>query len=255
MPAGASDDMWIGAKHDPALALPQNPNHPEFRRASGNELPAVIDGQPTLTSEMIDSEDFPTEEEMATLPRVADHIPWRIYTVAFVELCERFSYYGTQILFQNFVQRNLLTRTGAAPNPGGDSNNNPGALGQGQQTATGLGTFFSFWCYVTPLFGAYIADTYLGRYKTIMYSIALAMIGHIILTAGAAPSVLKHEGGALAAYIIAIIIFGMGTGGFKPNISPLIAEQIVGEKLRVVTKPDGKKVIVDPAQTSARIYK
>ena len=112
---------------------------------------------------MIDPDMYPTEEELAKLPRVADTIPWRVYTVAFVELCERFSYYGTQILFQNFVQRSLLTSTGRAPNPGGDTNNNPGALGQGQQTATGLGTFFSFWCYVTPLLGAWLADSYLGR--------------------------------------------------------------------------------------------
>jgi proton-dependent oligopeptide transporter, POT family len=160
MPAGSIDDIWIGAKHDPALTLPQNPNNAEFRKASVSELPPVVEGKPTLSQEMLgDDEDLPTEEEMKTLHRVADHIPWRLYTVAFVELCERFSYYGTQILFQNFVQRNLLTSTGAAPNPGGEIDNNPGALGKGQQTATGLGTFFSFWCYVTPLFGAYIADT------------------------------------------------------------------------------------------------
>ena len=41
---------------------------------------------------------LPTEEELATLPRVSDKIPWKVYTVAFVELCERFSYYGTQVL-------------------------------------------------------------------------------------------------------------------------------------------------------------
>lgn len=79
-------------------------------------------------------------------------------------------------------------------------------------------------------------------------------MGHVILTAGAAPSVLANEKGAIAAYIIAIVVFGLGTGGFKPNISPLIAEQIVGEKLRVETKEDGKKVIIDPAATAARIY-
>lgn len=170
------------------------------------------------------------------------------------ELCERFSYYGTQILFQNFIQRSLLTSTGAAPNPDGDTNNNPGALGQGQQTATGLSTFFSFWCYFTPLFGAWVADTYLGRYNTILISIGTAMVGHVILVGGAAPSVLQNPNGALAAFIVAIIVFGIGTGGFKPNISPLIAEQIVGEKLRVQTRKNGKKVIIDPAQTSARIY-
>lgn len=38
---------------------------------------------------------FPTEEEWATLPRVAGSIPWTAWTVAIVEFVERFSYYGT----------------------------------------------------------------------------------------------------------------------------------------------------------------
>ena len=38
---------------------------------------------------------FPTEEEFATLPRVAGTIPWTAWTVAAVEFAERFSYYGT----------------------------------------------------------------------------------------------------------------------------------------------------------------
>lgn len=43
------------------------------------------------------NDDFetPTEEELATLRRVSGQIPWTAFTVAFVELCERFSYYGT----------------------------------------------------------------------------------------------------------------------------------------------------------------
>lgn len=36
----------------------------------------------------------PTEEELATLRRVAGTLPVAAYSVAFVELCERFSYYG-----------------------------------------------------------------------------------------------------------------------------------------------------------------
>ena len=270
MPAGSSDDMWVGAKHDPSLTLPPDMKHELGDHVHDTELPAVYEGKATMQSQYM-GDDFPSVEDIKTLRRVSAKIPWKVYTIAFVELCERFSYYGTQILclfllslfnqtrltspvVQNFVQRNLLTSTGAAPNPGGDSNNNPGALGQGQQTATGLGTFFSFWCYVTPLIGAWVADTYLGRYKTIMISIAFAIIGHVILTAGAAPAVLEHSNGALAAFIVAIIIFGMGTGGFKPNISPLIAEQIPIEKLRVIKTAKGERVIIDPAVTSARIY-
>ena len=39
--------------------------------------------------------EHPTEDEMRTLRRVSDKIPWPAFTIAFVELCERFSYYGT----------------------------------------------------------------------------------------------------------------------------------------------------------------
>ncbi len=39
-------------------------------------------------------DEFPTEEEILTLRRVSDHIPPKIFTIAFIELCERFSYYG-----------------------------------------------------------------------------------------------------------------------------------------------------------------
>jgi len=40
----------------------------------------------------------PTEEDLATLPRVSGQIPWTAFTIAFVELCERFGYYGCQVL-------------------------------------------------------------------------------------------------------------------------------------------------------------
>jgi POT family proton-dependent oligopeptide transporter len=50
---------------------------------------------PTENSLTGDEFEKPTEEEMATLRRVSGQIPWAAYTIAFVELCERFSYYGT----------------------------------------------------------------------------------------------------------------------------------------------------------------
>src|SRR3569833_2707869 len=42
---------------------------------------------------------LPNEHELATLRRVPDKIPWNIITIAFVELCERFSFYGTVVVF------------------------------------------------------------------------------------------------------------------------------------------------------------
>lgn len=43
-------------------------------------------------------EDFPTEEELNTLRRVAAHIPPKLFTIAFIEMAERFSYYGCVIV-------------------------------------------------------------------------------------------------------------------------------------------------------------
>jgi POT family proton-dependent oligopeptide transporter len=37
----------------------------------------------------------PTDEELETLRRIPARISWIAFTIAFVELCERFAYYGT----------------------------------------------------------------------------------------------------------------------------------------------------------------
>ncbi|OBZ66420.1 putative peptide transporter ptr2 [Grifola frondosa] len=99
--------------------------------------------------------EFPTDEERDILRRVSDSVPWNAYMIAFIELAERFSYYGATVVFTNFIQQPLPpgSKTGAAPNPTGQA----GALGLGQRASTGIGTFNSFWVYVIPLFGAYLA--------------------------------------------------------------------------------------------------
>ncbi len=43
-------------------------------------------------------DDEVTDEDLRTLRRVSGKIPWTAFTVAFVELCERFSYYGTTVV-------------------------------------------------------------------------------------------------------------------------------------------------------------
>lgn len=81
--------------------------------------------------------EIPTEHELATLRRVSGKIPWAAYTVAFVEFCERFSYYGTTAVFVNFIQQPLPpgSNTGA-----GKDDFQSGALGMGQRASTGLTT-------------------------------------------------------------------------------------------------------------------
>ncbi|KIX05842.1 uncharacterized protein Z518_03815 [Rhinocladiella mackenziei CBS 650.93] len=195
-------------------------------------------------------DDEVTEADLNTLRRVSGKIPWPAFTVAFVEMCERFSYYGTTIVFVNFIQQPLPEGSTTGAGYEGQS----GALGMGQRASTGLVTFNQFWAYVMPLLGAYVADAHWGRYKTIQAAIACAVVGHVILTASAAPSVIKHGDSALAAFTIGLIIMGVGTGGFKSNISPLLAEQQTEIKKRIQILPSGERVIVDPTVTTSRIF-
>ena len=93
-------DVAAGTIHDPALALPPDTKHRLGSNAHEVELPPVYEGKPTLATDII-GEDFPTEEELATLRRTAGKIPWKVYTIAFVELCERFSWYGTTVVCES----------------------------------------------------------------------------------------------------------------------------------------------------------
>jgi proton-dependent oligopeptide transporter, POT family len=123
----------------------------------------------------------------------------------------------------------------------------------GQQGATGLNTFFQFWCYVTPIVGAIVADQYLGKYKTIMVFCAVYIIGLLILFATSLPSSLEH-GAGLGGFVAAVIVIGLGTGGIKSNVAPLIADQYQRKKMAVHTKPTGERIILDPAVTYQQIY-
>ena len=131
----------------------------------------------------LDSEydNIPTPDELhghSALRRVAAPIPWAVYTVAFIELCERFSYYGTQVVCtysvptiptfanaspdSNFVNHSLPLPAPDGPSGshhntgagGGTDQGISGALGQGPQTANGINTFNTFWVYLVPLLGA-----------------------------------------------------------------------------------------------------
>ncbi|USP76397.1 hypothetical protein yc1106_03671 [Curvularia clavata] len=213
--------------------------------------PISVSIDASSTSSDDDGRRAPTEEEWATLPRVAGNIPWQAWTVAAVEFVERFSYYGTSAVFVNFIQKPLPpgSKTGAGflKKPGS------GALDMGQRASTGLNMFNQFWSYITPLGGAWLADEYWGRYNTIQYSNIIALIGHVILIMSAIPAVIVKPNVAIGIFSVGLVIMGIGTGGFKSNISPLIAEQYKDQKAYVRVRK-GKKEIVDPATTTSRIY-
>lgn len=199
----------------------------------------------------VTSHELPTEEELRTLRRVSGKIKWSMYTIAFVELCERFSYYGAAILYTNFVAQPLPegSNTGAPLDP----NNQAGALGMGSKAAQGISLFNQFFAYLMPLLGAWIADARMGRFWTIHVAIGISTIGHIILVAASSPGVIVKPDASFAAFIIGLIVLCTGTGFFKANVSPLVAEQNEDTHMRVETQ-NGERVIVDPAVTNSRIF-
>jgi len=203
---------------------------------------------------MLDDDEYegkPTDEEMQTLRRVSGKIMWSMWTIAFVELCERFSYYGSAVLYTNFVNKPLPdgSTTGAPVNGHGQ----PGALGMGTKAAQGISLFNQFFAYIMPLLGAWIADARMGRFWTLHLAIGISTIAHAILVAASAPTVIVNNKSAFAAFIIGLICLCVGTGFFKANVSPLLAEQNEDVRPRIEVRK-GERVIVDPAVTNTRIF-
>ncbi|KAI8993657.1 POT family-domain-containing protein [Pilobolus umbonatus] len=186
----------------------------------------------------------PTEQEWAELREVSDQLPYSAYLVIIIEFCERFTYYGLTGPFQNYIEH---------PHPPSYPAEQAGAMGRGQQTATALTTFFQFWCYVTPILGAIVADKYLGKYRTILVFSVIYLVGLIILTATSSPASIVN-GSAFPGYIIAIIFIGLGTGGIKANVSPLVAEQYTNKRPFIRTLESGERVIVSPQATYQKIF-
>jgi POT family proton-dependent oligopeptide transporter len=91
----------------------------------------------TTTTPPVEVESYISEDDLKNLRRVSGKIPWVAFTIAFVELCERFSYYGTTVVFVNFLQQPLPEGSPSGAGFGKQS----GALGMGQRASTGLTTF------------------------------------------------------------------------------------------------------------------
>ena len=210
----------------------------DFREGEADSM--IKHSEPRGDVDMSDEE--PTAYELRVLRKVPDSLPWSAFLVCVVELCERFTFYGLSGPFQNYISNSY-----------NDPSGNPGAIGLGQSAATALTNFFLFWCYCSPIIGAVVADQYLGRYKTIIWFSFIYLAGSIVLFLTSLPKSIE-AGAALPGFIVALICIGLGTGGIKANVSPLIAEQYQGSRHRVKFLKSGEKVIVSPELTIQRIY-
>lgn len=93
----------------------------------------------------------------------------------------------------------------------------------------------------------------MGRYNAIVLFSCIYICGLLVLFTTSLPSSLE-SGAGLGGLIGSMVILGLGTGGIKSNVSPLIAEQYTRAKPALKTLPSGEKVVIDPNVTIQSLY-
>ncbi|TKW14748.1 hypothetical protein SEVIR_5G186500v4 [Setaria viridis] len=88
-------------------------------------------------------------------------------------------------------------------------------------------------CFFTPLIGAFLADTYWGRYWTVVIFISIQAVGMIALTVSAwLPLLMDSSFNSTsihrAAVYVGLYLIAVGSGGIKPCTSALGADQFDG---------------------------
>lgn len=132
------------------------------------------------------------------------------------EAAERFSYYGMRAILVVFMTHHLRDSTGsAAP--------------MGEAEARAVYHLFAGAVYFFPLLGAYIADAWVGKYRTIMALSAVYCLGHLALA-------IDETRWGLG---IGLALIAVGSGGIKPCVSAHVGDQFGRANQRLMTQVFG----------------
>jgi POT family proton-dependent oligopeptide transporter len=126
--------------------------------------------------------------------------PRGLFVLFFVEMWERFSYYGMRALLIFYLTKHWLFA---------DSKAN---LIYGAYTSL---------VYIAPLLGGYLADRYLGQRKAVLYGAVLLTFGHFLMA-------IEGDGGqsdpAINVFWLALSFIIVGVGFLKANISVIVGQ-------------------------------
>jgi len=125
--------------------------------------------------------------------------PAGLYVLFFVEMWERFSYYGMRAILTLFLAAPILLDD---PQSGYGWSN--------AETLSFYGTYTMF-VYLTSIPGGWIADKFIGQKKAVMLGGLLLCFGHGILAID-----------AQWAFFTGLILIVAGVGFLKPNISTMV---------------------------------
>eukprot|EP00834_Sanchytrium_tribonematis_P001466 NODE_36_length_36011_cov_1.012920.p8 type:complete len:433 gc:universal NODE_36_length_36011_cov_1.012920:15256-13958(-) len=119
-------------------------------------------------------------------------MPKAVYFIIVVELMERFSFYGIRPLLFNYFR----------------------FIGSDDVKAKEYTHMFSMICYFFPLIGAAISDSFLGKYRTILYLAIVYALGLVGLAVTSMPAFQS-----LYTISASLLLVAVGTGGIKPCVS------------------------------------
>nr|BFF39953.1 peptide MFS transporter [Tenacibaculum mesophilum] len=125
--------------------------------------------------------------------------PKGLYVLFFVEMWERFSYYGMRAILTLFLAAPVLL-----------GNPQSGYGWSNAETLSFYGTYTMF-VYLMSIPGGWIADKFIGQKKAVMLGGVLLCLGHGILAID-----------AQWAFFTGLILIVIGVGFLKPNISTMV---------------------------------
>jgi len=130
--------------------------------------------------------------------------PKGLFLLFSTELWERFSYYGMRALLVLY----LTAQTTA------------GGLGWTQADALKLYGIYTGLVYITPLIGGWLADTFLGQRRAIVFGAIMMAMGQFTL---ALPHAM-FPGLVDQVFYVGLALLIAGNGMFKPNISTMVGD-------------------------------
>jgi POT family proton-dependent oligopeptide transporter len=131
--------------------------------------------------------------------------------LAFVEGCERFSYYSMQTLLVLYMVKYLLLPDHAGGVVGLEALRGWYGGIDGQPFASKIFGDYTSLVYLTPILGGLIADRWLGRRTTLILGGLFMAAGHFLMA---------FEG----AFLFALLALIVGVGLFKGNIASQVGE-------------------------------
>ncbi|MBL8999956.1 MAG: peptide MFS transporter [Phycisphaerae bacterium] len=146
--------------------------------------------------------------------------PVGLFLLFFVEMWERFSYYGMRGILVLYLT-SPTSGMRSLP-PGKPERFNPGRGWDDGLASTAYGWYTGL-AYLTPIIGGMIADKMIGTHRSMIVGGLLIALGHIVLGISGMGALDTNALG-LSIFVFGLALIVVGTGHFKPSVSVMVGQ-------------------------------